>query len=227
MNNELLFVLAMLLALTSISFIYLRFGAPALYAWVVLNTVMSAIFVTKTFALFGVSAVGGNITYGVVFFATDMLSEFHGKREAQRSVAIGFAALVTFTIGTTLLLNMTPVADDWAHPHLSALFGVIPRILAGTAIAYALSQYLDTVLYSALFTFRRLWVRNLGSTVTSQAVDTLVFCSVALLGTVPIGVWWEIVLTTYVFKLVVAALDTPFLYFVRSKVRLSEPHAVV
>ena len=49
----------------------------------------------------------------------------------------------------------------------------------------------------------------------SQLVDTAVFCSIGLLGTIPIGSWLQVLLSTYLLKLLVAVLDTPFLYLSR------------
>ncbi|MGX8699488.1 MAG: queuosine precursor transporter, partial [bacterium] len=62
---------------------------------------------------------------------------------------------------------------------------------------------------------RFLWLRNNGSTLLSQAVDTVIFTTLAFWGTYPTPVFFSILITTYLFKAVVALLDTPFIYLSR------------
>jgi uncharacterized integral membrane protein (TIGR00697 family) len=50
---------------------------------------------------------------------------------------------------------------------------------------------------------------------TSQLLDTAIFCGIAFYGVYSLDVWVEIFLTTYFIKFIVAALDTPFLYMAK------------
>ena len=67
-----------------------------------------------------------------------------------------------------------------------------------------------------------LWLRNNGSTLTSQAVETVIFTTLAFWGVYPTNVFFSILITTYVFKAVVALLDTPFMYLSRKIVPMNE-----
>ncbi|HKL47658.1 MAG TPA: queuosine precursor transporter, partial [Candidatus Izemoplasmatales bacterium] len=60
-----------------------------------------------------------------------------------------------------------------------------------------------------------LWLRNNLSTLVSQMIDSIVFCLIAFLGVFPMSVWFEILITTYLFKLIVAIFDTPFIYLAK------------
>ena len=68
----------------------------------------------------------------------------------------------------------------------------------------------------------KLWIRNNGSILTSQAIDTVIFTFIAFWGVYPTGVFVSILLTTYVFKAIVALLDTPFMYLARKIVPRNE-----
>lgn len=59
---------------------------------------------------------------------------------------------------------------------------------------------------------RHLWLRNNVSTILSQAIDSFIFTFIAFFGVVDFSNFIQILITTYVFKLIVAILDTPFLY---------------
>ncbi|MBC3698375.1 queuosine precursor transporter, partial [Bacillus pumilus] len=92
--------------------------------------------------------------------------------------------------------------------------------------AYIISQMLDVYVYSFI---RRifpsdgaLWMRNAGSTMISQLLDTLIFTTIAFLGTYPTQVWIEIFITTYVIKFIVAAISTPYAYAAKKMVPLDE-----
>jgi len=52
-----------------------RMGVQWLYAYVAIAIILANIFVTKQIMLFGLSATGGNVMYGSIFLATDLLSE--------------------------------------------------------------------------------------------------------------------------------------------------------
>ena len=74
-------------------------------------------------------------------------------------------------------------------------------------IAYLISQNLDTYLYDFIRgRWKPLWLRNNGSTWISQLVDTIVFCTVALLGTMPLYAWLQVVFSTYILKIVIVVV---------------------
>lgn len=220
--NELLFLLftVFLLALGLGAF---RLGKWYVLLLIVVYSLLMNIFVLKQFTLFGLAVTGGNALYGAIFLLTDMLSEHYGKREALRSVALGFGVMVLFVIATQVLLWYVPSEVDFAQGSLATLFSLSPRILFGSLCAYAVAQSFDVWWYHRLRQWtgeRWLWVRNLGSTGVSQFVDSLLFTAIGLTafswlpvgGVIPPDLFWELVFTTYAIKLIVALLDTPFLY---------------
>jgi hypothetical protein len=59
-------------------------------------------------------------------------------------------------------------------------------------------------------------MRNNFSTMISQLIDSVVFCFIAFWGVFELDIFWSILWTTYIFKWIVAAADTPFLYIAKS-----------
>jgi len=53
----------------------------------------------------------------------------------------------------------------------------------------------------------------------SQAIDSVIFCTIALWGLFDTNTWLQILATTYFLKWIVAAVDTPFIYLAK---RLSQ-----
>ena len=175
--------------------------------------VLVNIFVTKSIRIFGLGATGGNILYAALFLATDLISEYYGGKEARKAVLLGFVCAGLALGGSLITLAFRPASWDWAHDSLAAIFKPMVRIVIGSMTAYLISQNLDTLLYAYIRKrWKPLWLRNNGSTWVSQFVDTLVFCLIGLLGTMPLSAWLEIIVSTYILKIAVAALDTPYIY---------------
>ena len=215
MSNELLWLIFMIVDLSTALLVFKIFGKKGLYMLIVANIILCNIQVLKTVKLFGFTATLGNILYGSIFFSTDILSEIYGKEEAKKGVLLGFASLIIMTVYMQLSLLFAPAPNDFASEHLNALFSFLPRIALGSITAYFVSQLHDVWAFhfwKKKTGGRHLWLRNNLSTLVSQAIDSSIFCLIAFIGLYPAGVWFEILLTTYLFKLLVAIFDTPFIY---------------
>jgi len=167
----------------------------------------------------------GILPYPVTFLVTDVISELYGRRRANLVVAAGFVASL-FTMGVILLADAAPATawspvDDGTFHQVFGLFG--PAIFASMA-AYLLAQFIDIRLFhfwKNLTRGRHLWLRNNGSTIVSQLVDTA--SVLTLLGLTGV-IGWErfagLLANGFLFKVLVALCDTPFFYLA---VRLLKP----
>lgn len=228
MQNESLWIIMLLANFAGIILVYRLFQREGLYVWIALAAVIANMQVSKTIEILGLTATLGNIVYASSFLATDILSERHGRQAARRGVGVGFFAIVTATVLMQLAILFEPAPSDVMQGHLQAVFGVLPRIAGASLLAYLVSQRHDIWAYH----FWRekfpgpLWLRNNLSTIVSQLIDSLVFTLVAFIGVFPAGVLVQIVVTTYLFKAVVALADTPFLYLaVRMDRRVKQEQA--
>ncbi|MCB2153382.1 queuosine precursor transporter [bacterium] len=215
LSNEALWFLFLILDLGVLLVLFRFFGRTGLYIAIAYSILLCNIQVLKTVELFGMTATLGNILYGSLFLATDILGEVYGKSAARKGVIIGFVVLLIMTVYMQLALQFQPDSSDFVDPHLQAIFGFLPRVAAASFIAYMVSQFHDVWAFhywKARFKGRHLWLRNNLSTIVSQAIDSVVFCSIAFIGVFETSVVVSIFVTTYVLKLVVAILDTPFIY---------------
>ena len=166
---------------------------------------------------------GAALAYALTFFASDCYSELYGRRSAQVLVNVGFAmnfvllALVWSTI-------LAPAANPDAAGQYRSVLAPGTNIVLGSLAAYLMSQNWD------VFVFHRireatgpslLWLRNVASTATSQAIDTVLFVTVAfyvaprVLGLgdpLPVSVVLSLIVGQYLLKLLIAVIDTPFVY---------------
>lgn len=171
----------------------------------------------------GVAVPAGFIAFGVAFLCSDLLVEYHGREYAHDVVTGTVVALVAAwaMIYASLLLPTAPFYGDAAA--FEAVLGSGAAIVAASVITILVSQHVDVGVFSAIRTRTgadHKWARNLGSTATSQAIDTVLFISLAfaVLPALQGGdVLWGVpllltIVGQYTVKLAVAVLDTPVFY---------------
>ena len=137
--NSLLWFGFILVDLNLATAIFRFFGKFGLYAIIVASVITCNIQVLKTVQLFGMVATLGNVLYGSIFFTTDILSEVYGKKAARRGVWLGFIGMILITLWMQIGLRFIPDASDFTQGALSTIFGLMPRVAAGSLIAYLLS----------------------------------------------------------------------------------------
>ncbi len=221
MQNELLWLVMLLANFLLIIFAYRLFGKWGLVMWIPISVIVANIQVIQTVELFGMVATLGNIVYATSFLVTDILSENYGKEEAKKAVWIGFYSLISMTLLMNLALQFLPLkGDEFAivtHEATSTIFSLMPRIAVASLSAYLLSQRHDVWAYhfwkKRFSKDNQIWLRNNLSTMISQLIDSVVFVIIAFYGVYETKVLFEIFITTYVLKWVVAAADTPFVYW--------------
>jgi len=89
---------------------------------------------------------------------------------------------------------------------------------------YVIVQFFDVWLYHKWWAFtdklfenhdKYLWVRNNGSTILSQFLNSLLFNVFAFYGTYDNITIWNIIVSSFVIFLITSLADTPFVYICR------------
>lgn len=222
MHNEILWILFVIFDLSVVLLAFRLWGKNGLYAMIACSGVICNIQVVITVQLFGLVATLGNIVYASIFLATDILSEHFGPRAARKGVWIGFFTLIWATVAMQIAVHFVPDESDFMLGHVRELFSLMPRIVVASLVAYLISQHHD--IWAFDFWKKRtagkhLWLRNNASTLISQLMDSLVFTLIAFVGEFDTGVLIQILITTYLMKVIVAVADTPFVYLSRSFAR--------
>ena len=150
MSQELLWLTTVVVDLSAAIVLYRLFGRIGLYGVVVFSLLMANVLGPKLTIIFGLQTSLGVILYSSIFFATDLLSEEYGRKEAQRAVMLGFSVSVLLVvisqIGLQFVPSDNPNTSEFAnamHQAMSALFNFTPRFVAGSLLAYLISQSLD------------------------------------------------------------------------------------
>lgn len=159
----------------------------------------------------------GILPYPITFLITDLISEIYGQKRANEVVIAGIFASF-FSIGILLVASAAPAIpsspiDDTTF---TQVFSLSPLAVLASMIAYLSAQFVDIRIYhfwKKLTHGKHLWLRNNFSTFASQIIDSAtVILLLCLFGVLPWSLFWGLTLSSIVFKILVAAIDTPFLY---------------
>lgn len=204
--------------------LFMRFwGKSGLYCYTVIAIITANVQILKLveFPFFPSPVALGSIVFGSTFLSLDLINEYYGEEAAKKGVWIGFGSMAAWTLLLVLTLGYEPSPADGMHRSMEKLFTPMPAFLFASLIAYLVSSYSNVILYSIckrLFPY--LWVRNNISTSISLLVDNTVFSIFAFwifaVDPVPFGVLFTTyIFGTYIFRVLIALLDTPFLYLSR------------
>lgn len=206
-----------------------------MYIYTVISIIGANIQVLKIvdFPFFNSPIALGTILFSTTFLATDILSEHYGPKIARKNILIGFSSFLVMTIFMLFTMGFTPldVASSgeeysWAlstQDNLLGIFLPFPTFFIASMIAYLLSQYFDVWIYekiSKITKKRFLWLRNNVSTMLSALFDNTVFSLFAwiILNPNPLDfntVLFTFILGTYILRIIIAILDTPFIYLAK------------
>ena len=166
------------------------------------------------FKVFIVSA--GILPYPLTFLVTDLISELYGQRKANLVVFSGFIASLFVLLFLWLGGQFNSIPDSLVNDEIyNSVFQNAWRLIAASMIAYLFAQFVDVRIFhfwKKLTSGKHLWLRNNGSTIASQLVDTtLVICILF------VGVWntdqiLSAIIDGWIFKMLMALLDTPIIY---------------
>ena len=232
-NQELLWLTTLVLDLSCTVVLYRLFGKAGLQVAIAVAILLANLQGPKLTVIFGVQTSMGVIFYSTIFFATDVLSENYGRAEAAKAVRMGFVVsiIVLLMMSISLLYQPTTSLQGAAssrsiHDAYAAIIDYTPRFILGSLFAYLVSQSFDVWAFHRIRRItgeRWLWLRNNLSTMSSQIVDTVIFSLVAWWGVVDLVTALKLGAAKYVFKIVIAAIDTCFIYWARHMFRESLP----
>ena len=224
-NQDLLYFITLALDLGFTVLMYRFFGRYGLLACIVLSILLANLQGPKLTVIFGMETSLGVIFYSSIFFATDLMSEKFGKKAADNAVMMGFSvsAIILIMLSISLLFlastqNQQTFSSE-VHESFVRILDFTPRFIFGSLFAYLISQRFDVWCFHKIKAWtngRHLWLRNNLSTMASQTVDTTLYALVVWWGVVDLEQAISLGLAKMVFKIGIAAFDTPFIYWARS-----------
>ena len=171
----------------------------------------------KLVGILGLVVPAAIIIFPISYIAGDVLTEVYGYRQARLVIWLGFlcnlVAVVAIWIGQIL-----PAAFFWdGQPAYERILGSAPRILIASFLAYLVGEFANAFVLAKMKIATRgrwLWTRTIGSTLVGQGLDSLVFITLAFVGTIPLAGLASAVVTQWLAKSAYEAAATPATYWV-------------
>jgi queuosine precursor transporter len=154
----------------------------------------------------------GVLVFSITYLLTDIVNEKFGRKETHKMILIAFVSQVAMVFFLWLGV-MFPPAPFWTLQSVwEQIFGMVPRIMVASWIAFLVSENFDAMMYDLFKKITKgkyLWTRNVFSSIPALLLDSLIFIPLAFLGTMPI---MPLIIGQTAVKWVVGFINIPFMY---------------
>lgn len=224
MNNILLGFISIIITFGLTVLSEKLFKKEGLYVWISIATILANILVCKSIEMLSFITNLGNILFASSFLAADILTEKYGDDSAKKAIIISVFSQVTFIIMTQFALLYTPSSVDIANESMKNLFAINLRVSISSILMYFVSNMINIYLYAWIKNKipTKLWLRNNLSTIVCNCLENFIFSTMAFIGIYPIKTIFEIAIIASIIEIIIAILDTPFLYLSTYKKRLKK-----
>ena len=168
---------------------------------------------------------GAQILFPITYIFGDIFVEVYGYSASRRAIWIGFFSSALLA-AMALLTTSLPAAPEWQNQEaFEKVFGFVPRVLAGSLVAYWCGEFANAVVMAKMKILTRgkhLWSRTIGSTVVGQFVDTIVVIFIIFVGVVDLRTMLNLMFSGYFAKVLYEAAATPLTYLVVNKLKRAE-----
>lgn len=224
MRNEIVLIASLVVIYGGVLLWFKLFGTVGLKCWTVIATIAANIEVLILVDAFGMAQTLGNILFASTFVVTDILSEVAGRKEANQAVNVGILTSISFIIISQSWFLYVPSEAGAAYTGIRAVFSNTPRLMLVGLVVYAIVQRFDVWAYHKWWDLtlrlsgnsrRFLYLRNNGSTLISQLLNTILFTLGAFWGVYDLQTLGSIITSSYIIFIFTSLADTPVVYAAR------------
>lgn len=173
------------------------------------------IIAVKLISIFGLVLPAAIIIFPLAYIIGDILTEVYGYRQARRVIWLGFFCNLIL-VSAIWLGGLLPAASFWdGQPAYARILGYTPRILVASFLAYLVGEFSNSFVLAKMkiaTNGRWLWTRTIGSTLVGQGLDSVVFITLAFVGTIPGSALLSAIITQWLAKSLYEAAMTPVTY---------------
>lgn len=176
---------------------------------------ISNIASTKIVELWKFTFDGGTLLFPLSYIFGDILTEVYGYKNSRRVIWVGFFCAFLMSI-VLMLVAILPAPADWPYSEaFKNILGMTPRIVLASLIAYFAGEFSNSYVLAKIKIFTKgkyLWMRTIGSTLVGEALDTILFVSIAFAFAMPTNLLLAVFISNYIFKCGVEIIFTPLTY---------------
>lgn len=178
----------------------------------VMTLIVSNIASIKVVAIGPLVFDAGTILFPLSYIVGDIVTEVYGYRKMRSLLYVGVVSLI-LTMTTFWVVQILPASPDWPNQvAYESILGVVWRIVLASVTALFLGEIMNAYVMARMKVRskgKNLWVRMISSSVVGSAIDTVVFSTVAFLGTMPFDALAQLMITVFLIKITTEVVVSP------------------
>ena len=163
--------------------------------------------------------------FPITFIISDLLTEVYGYAKARRILWTILLTSIVAGIIFAIAAAFPPAVGFDANDAYVRVLSQIPRILLASWLALFFGGISNDYVLAKMKVWtkgKHLWSRTIGSTIVGQAVDSVIFFTIALYGIIPTNLLLMSMLTAWFLKVAIEAILTPVTYKVVGALKKAE-----
>lgn len=167
--------------------------------------------------LFQLDLDAGTLLFPISYIFGDVLVEVYGYARSRRVIWMGFGFNLFAALLFAIIVALPPSPEWQMQEAFATILGQTPRIVVGSLLAFWCGEFVNSYVMAKMKILtggQYLWTRTIGSTMVGQAVDTVLFQTIAFAGVWETPLLLRVILWNYTAKVLYEALATPITYAV-------------
>jgi hypothetical protein len=158
---------------------------------------------------------GGTLLFPLSYIFGDILTEVYGYKKTRAVIWLGFFMALLMSL-VFIVVGKLPAADGWNNQNAyDLILGLTPRIVFASLVAYTCGEFSNSYILAKMKIWTKgkmLWARTIGSTLVGEFFDSIIFIVIAFSGILPNSLLVTLIISNYIFKILIEILFTPFTY---------------
>ena len=165
----------------------------------------------------------GTVLFPLAYIVGDIITEVYGYRRMRRLIYNGVAALTLMTL-TFWVVQLLPADSSWTgQAAFESTLGVVWRLAIGSVTALFVGEIMNAYVMGRMkVASRGLWWRMVSSSLAGNALDTVIFSTIAFAGTMPMTSFWQLIITVFLIKMAVEIMVSPLTMRLIARVKKRE-----
>ena len=167
----------------------------------------------------------GTVLFPLAYIVGDIITEIYGYRRTRRLIYSGVAALMLMTL-TFWVVQLLPADSSWTgQAAFESTLGVVWRLAIGSVTALFVGEIMNAYVMGRMKVASRgrgLWRRMVSSSLAGNALDTVIFSTIAFAGTMPTTSFWQLIVTVFLIKMTVEIMVSPLTMRLIARVKKHE-----
>ena len=167
----------------------------------------------------------GTVLFPLAYIVGDIITEVYGYRRMRRLIYSGVAALMLMTL-TFWVVQLLPADSSWTgQAAFESTLGVVWRLAIGSVTALFVGEIMNAYVMGRMKVASRgrgLWRRMVSSSLAGNALDTVIFSTIAFAGTMPTTSFWQLIVTVFLIKMAVETMVSPLTMHLITRVKKHE-----